>query len=106
MTAGGLSSTVRCKLFVVDPAHCEQIDSQIAMKDVDANHFLNKKLLADWTTHVQPFNISFANYEGMCLGRTLTDGRLTLLLVNDSQGGYRTGPFRLKDYIKVIVIGQ
>ncbi len=106
VTVGGLSSTVRCKLFVVDPAHCEQIDSQIAMKDVDANHFLNKKLLADWTTHVQPFNISFANYEGMCLGRTLTDGRLTLLLVNDSQGGYRKGPFQLKDYIKVIVIGK
>lgn len=106
VTAGGLSSTVRCKLFVVDPAHCEQIDSQIAMKDVDPNHFFNKKLLADWTTHVQPFNITFANYEGMCLGRTLADGRLTLLVVNDSQGGYRKGPFRLKDYIKVIVIGK
>lgn len=106
VTPGGLSSTSRCKLFVVDPAHCEQIDSQTSLKDLDNNHFLNKKLLADWTTHVQPFNINFANYEGMCLGRQLNDGRLTLLLVSDSQGGYRKGPFKLKDYIKVIVIGE
>ena len=55
---------------------------------------------------MQPFSITFANYEGMCLGRPLPDGRQTLLLVNDSQGGYRKGPFRLKDYIKVIVIGN
>lgn len=106
VTSGGLSSTVRCKLFVVDPTHCEQIDSQTSLKDLSNNHFLSKKLLADWTTHVQPFNISFANYEGMCLGRRLADGRQTLLLVNDSQGGYRKGPFRLKDYIKVIIIGE
>ncbi len=106
VTGNGLNSYVRCKLFVVDPLHNEQIDSSVSLKQVDSNHFLTKKLLADWTTHVQPFNLTFANYEGMCLGRTLSDGRLTLLLVNDSQGGYRRGPFQLKDYIKVIVIGN
>lgn len=106
VTSGGLSSAVRCKLFVTDPAHCEQIDANTSLKNLDNNHFLSKRLLADWTTHVQPFNITFANYEGMCLGRPLPDGRQTLLLVNDSQGGYRKGPFRLKDYIKVIVIGN
>ena len=63
-------------------------------------------VLADWNTTVQPFRITFANYEGMCLGRTLPDGRQTLILVNDSQGGYRKGPFHLKDYIKVIVLGN
>lgn len=106
ITANGLSSYVRCKLFVVDPLHNESIDSSISLQQVNPNHFLNKKLLADWTTHVQPFNLNFANYEGMCLGRTLSDGRLTLLLVNDSQGGYRRGPFQLKDYIKVIVLSN
>lgn len=106
VTHGGLSSTTRCKLFVVDPRNAHQIDSSTPMKDIDSNHFLDKKLLADWTTEVQPFKLTFANYEGMCLGRTLADGRMTLLLVNDSQGGYRKGPFSLKDYIKVIVIGN
>lgn len=106
ITHGALSSTCRCKLFLVDPRDAYQIDSHTPMKEVNANHFLDKKLLADWTTTVQPFRINFANYEGMCLGRPLPDGRQTLLLVNDSQGGYRKGPFSLKDYVKVIVIGN
>lgn len=105
VTSGGLSSTVRCKLFVVDPSQGHQIDSSVNLSTLDSNSFLVKKLLADWTTQVQPFKLTFANYEGMCLGRTLSDGRLTLLLISDSQGGYRKGPFSLKDYIKVIVIG-
>lgn len=106
VTHGGLSSTARCKLFWVNPQESEQIDSSTDLKTLDPNRFLDKHLLADWTTHVQPFHFNFANYEGMCLGRTLTDGRITLLLVNDSQGGYRKGPFHLKDYVKVIVIGK
>lgn len=106
VTHGGLSSTARCKLFWVNPQESEQIDSNTDLKTLDPNIFLDKHLLADWTTQVQPFHLNFANYEGMCLGRTLNDGRRTLLLVNDSQGGYRKGPFRLKDYIKVIVLSN
>lgn len=106
VTHGGLSSTARCKLFWVNPQESEQIDSNTDLKTLDPNLFLDKHLLADWTTQVQPFHLNFANYEGMCLGRTLNDGRQTLLLVNDSQGGYRKGPFRLKDYIKVIVLSN
>lgn len=106
VTHGGLSSTARCKLFWVNPQESEQIDSNTDLKTLDPNIFLDKHLLADWTTQVQPFHLNFANYEGMCLGRTLNDGRQTLLLVNDSQGGYRKGPFRLKDYIKVIVLSN
>ena len=106
ITAGGLSSEVRCKLFIVNPSQGHQIDSSVSLPVLDPNHFLVKKLLADWTTSVQPFKLSFANYEGMCLGRTLNDGRLSLLLISDSQGGYRKGPFQLKDYIKVILLGE
>lgn len=106
VTHGGLSSTARCKLFWVNPQESEQIDSNTDLKTLDPNIFLDKHLLADWTTQVQPLHLNFANYEGMCLGRTLNDGRQTLLLVNDSQGGYRKGPFRLKDYIKVIVLSN
>ena len=49
--------------------------------------------------------MNFANYEALCPGISLNDGRQTLLL-NDSQGGYSKGPFHLKDYIKVILIGE
>ena len=106
ITAGGLSSTVECKLFLVNPTEGHLIDSSVSLKTLDPNHFLVKNLLATWQTAAQPLRLNFANYEGMCLGRTLQDGRQTLLLVSDSQGGYHKGPFRLKDYLKVIVLGE
>ena len=50
------------------------------------------------------FNTSFmnlANYEGMCLGPVLPDGRQTLLLLADSQDGSQglTG-----EYIQVLAL--
>lgn len=106
VTAGGLQSEVVCKLFVVNPAEGHQIDSATPLATLDANLFLVKQLLASWRTHVRPFNLTFANYEGMCLGRPLADGRCTLLLISDSQGGYGRGPFHLKDFLKVVLIGD
>lgn len=61
-----------------------------------------KQLVASFTTHINRFN--YANYEGMCLGPTLSNGKQTLLLINDSQSGASKGMFRLKDYLKVIVL--
>lgn len=104
ITAKKLGSTIRCKLFLVNPAESAQIDSSTRLQNLDTNSFMIKRLLADWTTHVRLFHVGFANYEGICPGRTLADGRRTLLLVSDSQGGYRKGPYRLKDFIKVLVI--
>lgn len=106
ITKGGLSSQCRCKLYEVNPNQGFQIDCSISLPQLDPNKFLVKKLLADWKTVVQPVRLNFANYEAMCLGRTLNDGRRTLLLLSDSQGGYRKGPFHLKDYIKVIILGN
>lgn len=103
---GYLSSYVRCKLFLVNPNEGHQIDSSISLPLLDPNRYLVKQLLCDFTTNYTPFRHTFANYEGMCLGATLADGRRTLLLVSDSQGGYGKGPFHLKDYIKVIVLGE
>lgn len=106
ITAGGLSSEVRCKLFIVNPTEGYPIDSSISLPQLDPNRFLIKRLLLAWNTSAQPFKMNWANYEGMCLGRTLNDGRRTVLLVSDSQGGYRKGPFQLKDFIKVVLIGE
>ncbi len=106
ITANGLHSSVYCKLFLVSPDEGTPISGVASLKSLDAGKFLPKTLLAAWNTGVKLLRIDFANYEGMCLGQPLPDGRQTLLLVNDSQGGYRKGPFSLKDYIKVIVIGN
>lgn len=106
ITPVGLGSKVWCKLFIIYPANSQPISHSVS-SNLDSQHtvFLEKKLLTQWQTTTNPFKLNFANYEGMCLGQKLFDGRQTLLLVSDSQAGYRKGPFRLKDYIKVIVIG-
>ena len=66
---------------------------------------LTKTLLREFTTHM---NVSktpkFANYEGMCLGPTLSNGKQTLLLISDSQRGEGGYGANLQDYVKVISI--
>lgn len=104
ISRGYLSSWVRCKLFEVNPVEAYRIDSSTELKTLDGNRFMTKKLLADFTTRLTPFNLSFANYEGMCLGQTLADGRRTLLLISDSQAGAGVGPVRLRDYLKVLIL--
>ena len=66
---GGAFTTV--KIFVVKP---------VPGKD----GVLRKKLVKHFRTSALS---SFANYEGMCLGPVLPDGRPTLLLIPDSQDG-------------------
>ncbi|MCR4920476.1 MAG: esterase-like activity of phytase family protein [Bacteroidaceae bacterium] len=60
-----------------------------------------KQLLDSWQTRFTLLNTRFANYEGMCLGPRLNDGRQAVLLISDSQGAYSRGPWRLKDYIQI-----
>ena len=46
---------------------------------------------------------SFANYEGVCVGPKLKDGRLLLMLVADSQDQYKG---YLKDWFRSIAIAN
>ena len=103
---GYLSSDVVCKLFLVNPNESWQIDSNTNLYNLDPNKFMVKRLLCTFTTRLTPFNLTFANYEGMCLGQKLLDGRQTLLLISDSQGGAGKAMFRLKDYMKVIILDE
>jgi hypothetical protein len=48
--------------------------------------------------------MNLANYEGICLGPKLDDGRQTILLINDSQSRRGNALYRLKDYIKTIIL--
>jgi hypothetical protein len=58
---------------------------------------LRKTLLKNFST--QPLSANFANYEGMCVGPTLSDGSKTLVLIPDSQNG---SSGLTKEYVKVI----
>lgn len=71
----------KVKLYVVDPVH-------------DKAGVLRKKLFTQFQTGIEAmsktppeFSASFANYEGMCLGPVLADGKITLILIADAQGG-------------------
>lgn len=63
-----------------------------------------KVQMEEWRSRFTPFNTRFANYEGMCLGPKLADGRQTLLVISDSQGGYGRGPWHLRDYLKIFLL--
>lgn len=101
---GYMSSEVSCKVFLVDPTTSWQIDGSIDLKTLDPNRFMIKQLVASFKTKYTPFVHKFANYEGMCLGQKLADGRQTVLLISDSQANYGKGVFRLNDYIKVLIL--
>ena len=60
------------KLYVVDPVH-------------DTAGILRKSLLATFISGGDNLT-SLANYEGMCLGPTLSDGSRCIILISDSQG--------------------
>lgn len=63
-----------------------------------------KDLVAQWNSRLHVFNVRFANYEGMCLGPVLADGRQTLLLISDSQSRVGKAFWHLKDYLRVQVL--
>jgi len=79
-----LKSFTRCSLFVTDPLH-------------DDSRELRKTLL---TTFYTTF-MDMANFEGMCLGPLLPDGRQTLLLLADSQDGSQG---LTAEYIRVLAL--
>ena len=70
----------------------------------DANRPVAKELVTSFRTHIRIGKINYANYEGMCLGPKLNDGRQTLILINDSQNRMSKMMIRLKDYLKLIIL--
>ena len=82
-----VAATVACKIYRVDPGH------------VQSGKTLEKHLVTRIDTRA--LDVSFANYEGMCLGPVLPDGGRVLILVADSQAGYKG---ILRDWFKTIVL--
>ena len=79
------------KLYLIDPSQCQP------------GEILQKTLLIAFKTKVNLLRRNFANFEGICLGPKLTDGRRLLVLVCDSQNHYRG---ILKDWYKTIILPQ
>ncbi len=63
---------------------------------------LHKELVVAFKNRLNVFQRTIANYEGMCLGPKLADGRQTILLVSDSQHNFGNRYFHLKDKIRVL----
>ena len=85
----GIGTWCKCKLYIVNP------------KTTAVDNVLKKSLLWESKTRLNVLSRSLANYEGMCLGPRLSDGRRLLLLIADSQ--YRHKGV-MKDWLKTLVI--
>lgn len=94
------------RLFCISPSPERAIaDTSVPLNKMSKSSFLPKKHLYSFHTDIRLLGRKdFANYEGMCLGPKLADGSQTLLLISDSQNRAGNSFFRLKDYIKVLVI--
>ena len=77
------------RLYLVDPS--QQQPGEV----------LKKMLLTEFRTKVNITRRSFANYEGICAGPKLADGRQLLILVCDSQNQYRGV---MKDWFRTVVL--
>ncbi|WP_253952371.1 esterase-like activity of phytase family protein [Xylanibacter muris] len=89
-----LGSFVNCRLFVVSPYSVLQAqDSSVKA--------VSKKELVSFRTRISLTGLSFANYEGMCLGPLLADGSRVIILLSDSQNRYKGV---LRDWFKTIVV--
>ena len=78
---------VACKLYRVEPGKTK------------TGKVLEKHLVTRIDSRA--LDLSFANYEGMCLGPELPGGGRVLILVADSQAGYKG---ILRDWFKTIVL--
>lgn len=97
-------SWVRVKIYRVQPLTQSSISPCTHLSTLPEEQFLKKELVAQWTTSLGLTTRSLANYEAMCLGAPLADGRLTLLCLNDSQASMGKWPVRIRDYIRVLVL--
>ena len=76
----------------------------LATAETSTRSPVRKQLLTRWITRLRCFRFDLANYEGLCLGRRLRDGRQTLLCVSDAQGGAGRWFLRMRDALRVIVL--
>ena len=84
-----IGSYAHVKLYLIDPAKQQPGD------------FLEKTLLTEFRTKINLTRRNFANYEGICIGPKLVDGRQLLFLICDSQNQSNG---ILRDWFKPVVV--
>lgn len=87
-TGNGIGSSTRIRLYMVNPQGHEPGDT------------LEKQLMTEFSTRMNLTRRNFANYEGICVGPQLVDGRQVLLLVADSQNQHKG---MLRDWFRSVV---
>ena len=94
-----LGASVICKLYSVKLSDENRISPTETFNE---NIYpLPKSLVCKCTTKLTLFDFSIANYDGMCLGPRLADGRKVIVLMADSQNR-KAGI--LHDWFKTIVL--
>lgn len=96
-----LGAFVNHKIYIVDLTQEQPVKLDTPMTEVSDEQVVKKELLVEFKTKFNLFKRTLANYEGMCLGPRLDDGRQTLLLIADSQHGMGNIFFHLKDFVGI-----
>ena len=99
-----MNNYVNIRLFMVNPSTSQSIDEHTPLSQQPVSNFMKKTELCSFKTKGNITRRNIANYEGICLGPKLNDGRQTLLLINDTQNGMTRHGIRLKEYIKVLIL--
>ena len=97
-------SWVRIKLYIVNPKDSKSVSLSAPMSGVGEDAFMKKTLLCEFITRLRLGKMNLSNYEGMCLGPKLHDGRQTLILIADSQNGMGNWMYHIKDHIRVVIV--
>lgn len=97
-------SWVQIKLYIVNPKAEKPVSLDTPMAEVAPETYMKKELLCSFITRLRLGKMNLSNYEGMCLGPRLSDGRQTLILIADSQNGMGNRLYRLKDHIRIIIL--
>lgn len=97
-------SWVQIKLYMVNPSTERQVSLETPMKNVGRVIIMKKELICSFITRLRLGKMNISNYEGMCLGPKLADGRQTLILIADSQNGAGNSLYHIKDHIRLIIL--
>lgn len=98
-----VGSWVMHNIYKVDPSTGTPVTFKDKAETLGEEKILKKELVAQFKTKLKLGSADLANYEGMCLGPKLNDGRQTILLINDSQHNFGNRYYHLKDYLRVLI---
>ena len=101
----GAKTTNRIFKVSLTPDYKLQNESS-SLSKLSLDRFLPKQEICSFTTRLSLGKMNYGNFEGMCWGPTLYDGRRTILMICDSQNGMGNSFYHLKDYLKVVILPE